>query len=311
MILISSIASKVLPVLIVLFIGYLCKTKKFFDQNGLLTLKSIIGNITLPVVLFGAFFNADYSRTTFFVFVLVFLSCVIALLVGFLIVKILKLNNIFLPYLVTGFEAGMLGYGLYSVLMGNDKTHVFAVADLGQSIFVFTVFLALLRSLSSVKMSTKEAVLDVVKNPPFIGMALGIICGLSGLSGTINASAFGEVLNSIVSFISAPTAVLILIVVGYELSFKKKLLKPVFLTIGLRYVIMAALLALTSFILFSIIPFNNELMIALVILFSLPPPFVIPIYAKAENDSDYISTTFSFSTLFAIVIFIIIAIINI
>ncbi len=308
---ISGIASKVLPVLIVLLIGYLCSRKKFFDQTGHLALKSIIGNITLPVVLFNAFYGADYTSRTLLVFVLVFSSCVIALLIGYSIVKIFKLNNIFLPYLVTGFEAGMLGYGLYSVLVGDDKTHVFAVVDLGQSIFVFTIFLALLRTLSSVKMSAKQAVFDVVKNPPFVGMTLGIIFGITGLSSVVSSSPIGEILSSVVAFISAPTAFLILIVVGFELSFKKRLLKPVLLTILLRFAIMGTLFAVTSYILFSFIPFDFDLMIALAILFSLPPPFVIPIYAKTGEDSDYISTTFSINTLITIAVFALISVFTI
>ena len=51
----------VLPVLALLLIGLMCNKKQIFDMNGLQGLKSIVGDICLPVVLFNAFFTAEYS----------------------------------------------------------------------------------------------------------------------------------------------------------------------------------------------------------------------------------------------------------
>lgn len=50
--------------------------------------------------------------------------------------------------------------------------------------------------------------------------------------------------TSFISFLTAPTSVLILLMVGYELSFSHELLKPVLQTVALRFILMAALMPL-------------------------------------------------------------------
>ncbi len=301
------ILSSVLPVLAVIAIGVLCRRKRLLDENGHKTIKNVIANITLPAVLFYAFFNADYSTQTLLIVLLVFAACVVAMLLGFLCLRMVKGGNTFLPYLVTGFEAGMMGYGLFTLLMGAEHTSVFAVVDIGQCLFVFTVFLACLRRSSGTKQRAKEAVLDIVTNPPCTAMLLGILCGATGIAPIIAATQPGEILLSVISFISQPTGVLILLVVGYELNFNMNLIKPVFATVALRLALMVALFFAVDAILFSIIPFDKTLRIALAVLFSLPPPFVIPIYAKTGSDGEYIAATFSLTTIVMIGLFAVIS----
>ena len=50
----------------------------------------------------------------------------------------------------------------------------------------------------------------------------------------IDGTAAGEIVTSLLSFITAPTSALILIVMGYQLHVSKKLLRPVLTTMGLR-----------------------------------------------------------------------------
>ncbi len=51
----------------------------------------------------------------------------------------------FMPMLVTGWEGGMLGYALFSLLYGNAGTKVFAIADIGQTVFAFSLFISVLK----------------------------------------------------------------------------------------------------------------------------------------------------------------------
>lgn len=50
-----AIAQMVLPVLLVIALGYLCKQKSWLDEAWLAGLKTVVSRITLPVVLFNAF----------------------------------------------------------------------------------------------------------------------------------------------------------------------------------------------------------------------------------------------------------------
>ncbi len=64
------------------------------------------------------------------------------------------------------------------------------------------------------------------------------------------------------------------------------------------------LLALGALIIFSIIPFEKPLFVAMLLAYSLPGPFITPIYAKAGDQGEYISTTLSVQTLVSLVLFI-------
>ena len=40
---------------------------------------------------------------------------------GRLLCKLVKEKDVYFPFTLTGYEAGMLGYALFGILLGNDK----------------------------------------------------------------------------------------------------------------------------------------------------------------------------------------------
>ena len=297
----------VLPVIVMLFLGYLCRAKNLVTKEGLAGIKSVISNITLPVVLFKAFYTTDYSLRSVLGFVIIFTSCVLALLAGYALNRFVAQSKL-MPYLMSGFAVGMLGYALYGLLAGTDKLSYMASVDLGQVLFVYTVYLTLLKNATGQKTDVKGILLSMIKNPAFQGVAIGIIVGITGLGGFISASPVGGIFSEIIEMITLPTAGMILIIVGYELSMRRDLVGPVVKTIAFRVAVMAVLLCISAFIMFSILPFDKNLFMAMVLLFSLPAPFIIPLYADVESEGVYISTTLSMNTLVTIFIFILLSV---
>ena len=306
----SEIMKMILPVIIMIIIGFFCNKKQIINQNGLEGLKNIIGNITLPVVLFNAFYNADYNLTLFTVMTVVFLSCGAALITGRFLSKSFGYYGKFLPFLLTCFEGGMLGYALFGLIAGNENQKIFASVDIGQTLFAYTIYLAVLKSNNGEKMDAKKIVKNMATNPPCIGMFVGIICGITGVDTLINSTSVGAVFNAIIAFVTAPTAAIILIIIGYELSFKKEIMKPVIKTVLLRLVIMAIICTAACLIVFAIVPYDKNMLTAIVLLFSLPAPFVIPFFANVDGHAEYISTTLSVCTIVTVVCFIGITIYN-
>ncbi|MGM9684088.1 MAG: AEC family transporter [Eubacteriales bacterium] len=297
----------VLPVIVMLFLGYLCRVKNLVTKEGLAGIKSVISNITLPVVLFKAFYTTDYSLRSVLGFVIIFTSCILALLAGYALNRFVAQSKL-MPYLLSGFEVGMLGYALYGLLAGTDKLSYMASVDLGQVLFVYTVYLTLLKNATGQKTDVKGILLSMIKNPAFQGVAIGIIVGITGLGGFISASPVGGIFEEVIEMITLPTAGMILIIVGYELSMRRDLIGPVVKTIAFRVAVMAVLLCVSAFIMFSILPFDKNLFMAMVLLFSLPAPFIIPLYADVESEGVYISTTLSMNTLVTIFIFILLSV---
>lgn len=301
-----AIAKMVFPVLLMLGLGWFCNRKQVFNTEGLAGIKALVSNVLLPVVLFNAFFTAEYSGTIVLTFGVVFVSCSLGLAAGFLLKRFVKPYNKYMPFLLTNFEGGMLGYALFGLLYVG-QTRVFAMVDIGQTLAAYTVFLITLQAVSTGKTNPKMLAQNALTNPAFIGTLLGVVLGATGVGAWVLSSPIGALVSETISFITAPVSGLILVIVGYELNFRHDLLKPVLLTVLLRILIMIVLSALGALVIFSIIPFSKPLFVALMLAYSLPAPFIIPLFADVDKDGEYISTTLSMETIASIILFICIA----
>lgn len=299
------VAQMVLPIVILLLLGTVCRKRQLFDMKGLAGLKAVVGNVCLPVVLFNAFFTAHYSPTVALLFLLVYAGFALALAAGFALRGLVGSHGKFFPFLLTSAEGGMLGYALYGVLMGEQSG--FATVDLGQTVFAYTAFLGLLSLTDGQKPTAKSLLKNMVTNKCCIGMALGILLGALGVGTWALSGPASGLITGIISAITAPTSALVLLVVGYELELDKRLLQPVALTVLCRLAVMAALLAAVSFVTFRLVPYDKGLQIALMILYALPAPFIIPLFADVGDEGKYISTSLSVHTLCTILLFVAIA----
>ena len=304
---ITEILSKVLPVLVMIALGRLCETKQIINDEQHAGLKAIVGDILLPVVLFQAFFTADYGKRMLLVFVLVFVGYGAALAAGYALRRFVKPYDRFMPLLMTSAEGGMLGYALYALLCGADQTKTYAMVDIGHTVFAYTVFLTALKAAGGEKMTPKFIMKNIVTNKGCIGMLSGIVLGALGVYRAIDGTAAGEIVSSLLSFITAPTSALILIIMGYQLHVSRQLLRPVLTTMVLRLGVLAVVCAAVSGILFAVIPFDKGLLLALMLQYTLPAPFIIPLYADLGDDAEYVSTTLSLGTVLAVLLFFLLA----
>ncbi len=297
-----SIARMVIPVVCTFLLGFFCRKKQILSPDGVQGIRSLVSNVLLPVTLFNAFFTAEYSGKIALTFGTVFAACSLGLAVGFLLRQFAEPYAKFMPFLVTNFEGGMLGYALYNLLYPG-RTAVFAMADIGQTLCAHTVFLVALVAVSGGGASPVDAMKRAIRTPALIGSLLGVLLGLLGVGKAVSGAAPGAVVTDLISFVTAPTSALILIIVGYDLSFRRDLLRPVATTIGLRLAVMAALAAFSYAVIFHIIPFEKPLFVALLLAYSLPAPFIVPLYADVTGHADYISTTLSLQTVLSILLF--------
>ena len=304
---ITQILSMVLPVLVMIALGRLCASRGILNDERHAGLKAIIGDILLPVVLFNAFFTAQYDGKLVLVFVLVFAGCLISLLAGYALRRFVAPYGRFMPLLMTSFEGGMLGYALYGLLVGREHLATYAMVDIGQTMFAYTVFLAALKSAEGQRMTPAAMLKNMLTNKACIGMLLGIVLGALGVYRAIAPTGFGMVLTELIAFITAPTSALILLVVGYQLRISKRLMRPVLTTMGLRLAVMMGVMGLGSLALFAIIPYDRLLMLALMLQYTLPAPFIIPLYADLKDDGEYVSTTLSLGTVLTVVLFFFVA----
>ena len=287
-----------LPVLAALALGVLCRKLNFLTRDGVDTLKKVVVNLTLPAVVFAAFATAEYSLQTIAIPVLVFLLCCAGLGLGRLLARLLRLPGRVTPYLAAGFEAGMLGYALFALLFPQESSARFAILDLGQTLFVFTLYKALL----SGGKETKSLWKDIVNTPILWGAFAGLLVGATGLFAWMTRNGSAAVVTSLTDFLSAPTGMMILLAVGYDLDFAqirwRETARFVVLRLAAMAILFAVLLLVNRTLLHGII-FEG----AALLLFILPPPYVLPIFADEPSQRAQISSALSALTVVTLLLF--------
>lgn len=295
------ILTVVLPVAVALLLGFFSRRKNLVAPAAIDGIKTLVMNFTLPAVLLNAFYTAQLSAGYFIVAGIMALACLLALGTGALLHKFVPRSSSLFPFLTTGFEAGMMGYGLYTMLWGPQNVWYLAMVDLGQVVFVFTLYMALLNRRQGY--SPRATLKGMFTSPVFLAVALGLGLAATGLGQMLHQGPAGPVAASLLTYIAAPTGMLMLFVVGYGLTWKRADAKAALATLAARVVIMGALCALCLLVLRLFMPLPPPLVGAVVLMFSLPPPFVLPIFSKDETQTSYISSTLSLSAIFSLCVF--------
>ncbi len=296
----------VLPVLVMLIIGIICRRQGIISREGINALKNVVVNITLPAVLLSAFATTSYTFMDLAVPLIMFLICLAAWLIGKSAGRFLGMTSRFVPFLTTGFEAGMLGYALFTMLYGAERTAEFARIDLGQVLFVFTLYKILLAMDGSRKADAGSLIREMVLSPIILAIAAGVLIGATGLYRMLEPSGISGIFDACTDFIAAPTSAIILLTIGYDLVLKDIPWNLTGKVVALRLAIMLLLRTALVLLLRALWPEAN-LTDAVNIMFILPPPFVLPVFADDEQQRTYVASALSVSTLTAIIGFAVLA----
>ena len=289
-----------------LMIGIFCRRSGMISREGIGALKNVVVNITLPAVLLNAFATTSYTFMDVVVPLLMFSVCFIAWALGKAAGKALRMPSRFVPFLTTGFEAGMLGYALFNMLYGAGRTAEFARIDLGQVLFVFTLYKVLLAMDGNEKADSGQLIREMALSPIIIAIVAGVLLGTTGLYRAMIPSGVSSVLDACTSFVAAPTSAIILLTIGYDLVLDDIPWIQTAKVVALRLVIMLVLrMALVA--LLSVLWPHANLTAAINVMFILPPPFVLPVFADDADQRTYVSSALSVSTLVAIAGFAIMA----
>jgi predicted permease len=296
--------STTLPVIFLVIVGYLFRRIGFIKQASISDFKSLVVKVTLPLVLFKAFSTMQFEPRFLLIVASVFTACTVVMLVSSRLSFFPGLNSHYSAYLMAGFEAGMMGYAIFSATYGDANIPHFAVIDLGQVLFVFFILVTRLQAEQSQRLSLRKTIGQFFKTPVIIGILLGILANLSGAYKLLSGwDLTGSVLHT-GEILAGLTMPLIAIVIGYELSFKAGSLVRPLQTVALRLVVWVALaVAFNALVIRGVLGLDPVFEAAVMLMAVLPAPFVIPLYLRQgeEKDRDYIVNTLSIGTVAALV----------
>ena len=300
----NSVIEMILPLAIAFSIGILMRKKNLMNDNGSTAIKTIVSKFMLPVILLNAFMFADYSKDSLAVIIVFFLVVLAEFGIGFLLRRFIPERAKYFPFVFATIEGGTIGYPLLAMLYGTRGTSDMAIIDVAHTVFLFLIVIPILQVVDGSDADFRKILKNAALSPTFIAMVLGIALGLLGLDTRISNSSFNNIYRTTVSFLSDPAGLLILITLGYDLSLRADLRRSVLFTIITRFAAMWAFCAVSCLIIFRFIPYSKETMVALILAFSLPGSYAIPMFGKFEGHRDYVSTAISFSTLVTLLVFV-------
>jgi len=299
---------KALPVILLIILGIILRSTQLIKKSTVDDLKKIVVNIALPSTLLLTFAGTQFQSKYLWIFICVFAVCICMLFAGMGIKKLISPGNKYYPALFAGFEAGMMGYALFTSFFGAENTYKFAIIDVGQVVFVFFVLVAFLQRQGGGKASAGKLLKGFVLSPIILSILFGILIGSTGLFAAVSSYPVTGAVTDTLKLLGSLTQPLICIVIGYELRIQAKNIRIPLVTVLLRMGILICLAFLiNTFLIDKALHLDKSFQLAVYTMFLLPPPFVVPIYMSdsAEKEKEVVLAAVSLHVLFSLAAFVI------
>ena len=297
--------SRVLPIILLLLTGVFLRRIAFLAPETVQDLKKLVVNVTLPALLFAAFSTVALEPRYVVIVGAIFAACLLALLLGRLLLHATPIASPVFPPLLTGFEAGMMGYALFSAVYGQENVFRFGVVDLGQVTFVFFVLVPLLKRQSEGAQPFLDTLQGFLKTPVILAILGGILFNQLGLVDLMSSWPPTASVLETVSLLGSMTTPLIVLAIGYELHFRPGALRLPVLTTAIRLAIWVPAGLLLTHVAISWLNLDPGFAPAIMTMFILPPPFVIPLFMPTgpQHEHDYVLNTLTLATLATLLAF--------
>ena len=308
------IVNQILPILLLISLGFWIRHKQFLANKTIDELRKVVVNIALPAVLFISFINIELQSSYFIIFVVLFSLCILLYFLGKIIRAQFKIQYSYFPYLMTGFEYGMLAISLFGAAYGLDKIGYIAVVDLGHEIFIWFVFLPLLLVKRDGAQNPGEIVKSFLSAPVVIAILASLLLNILGVKDHLYRFPITGGIMITLEFLSNLTVPLILVIVGYGVKIDREGLGDAIIVSIIRLGIMIPLaLLLNMYLLKMALALENFFGVALFTLLIMPPPFIVPLYVNEKTEVEeqrYINNVLTVHTLISLVIFLVYYVLN-
>ena len=295
---------KLLPIFILLLIGFVAKQRKLFSDSFIEGLKVLIINIALPAVLFDAFSTMRLQVSYLLLFILIFLFCILLYGFGNGLYKLFPklFPRFYTKGYMTGFEFGMIGVGLFGAIWGLDQLWVIMLIGFGHELFIWFFYVLMISKSNNKSFSIVEAIGHFLKTPTILAIVLGVAANLSGIRPMMNENVVGQSLLAAIEFLKPITSPLILIVIGYTMVFRRTHIRESVVYILVRIVLVLGLGTLLLFVIKQLIHDLDPLFTTAFYAFILlPAPYILPLYIREEKESVFFTQLLVYSTVVSFV----------
>ena len=300
------IISRLLPVVLLIILGFLLKKTGTITPAGTDIIKKLIVNVGLPSVFFLSFLRTKLDLSFIYIIAGMFLLNVLLLMFGKTAGKINR-NNIYSPFLFSGFEYGMFAIGVFTAAYGENAIAPIAVVDLGHELFIWFVYVTALMSVSKKKIPARKTIYSFATSPIILSILLGILGNILGLDKIFETNAVLTGIGTTLAMLGNITAPLILITIGAGIRFSRKGIKFSLLTLAVRIPVVLILYIVLSAVILKVLNLPFSYSAGLFTILIAPPPFIIPLFIPESKEPQRaeISSVLTLYTLVSLVIFMI------
>lgn len=300
----NQLLNQLLPILILLFLGNRMRAFSFLNDATVDHLKKLVVNFTLPAILFLSFLNIKLETRYLSLAAVTFVLPILLYLAGVIIGRWTSKREHF-PFLLTGFEYGMLAVSLFGSAYGAENIGYIAIADLGHEFFIWFVFVIILTSKAGGRTNVGGVLKSFATSPIILAIVLGIVLNEVGLRESLDTTpGIGAIMISL-GYLAQMTIPLILIIVGFGIRIERDGLGEVLRAVAIRAAICVPLaLALNVWLIRGLLGLGPMFEAALFTLLVTPPPFIIPLFMKDDpEEKRFVNNVLAVYTLFTVIMF--------
>lgn len=288
----------ILPILLPILLGYFLKRLHFFKEGFLTEANKLVFKVLIPILLFSNLYLADLSEINWAFVGFSALAIIVLFFIGLIVVIFFKDRRQKGVILQAAFRSNYAIIGIpLAAMLGGPEAQAEASVVAAVSVPLFNILAVIALSLyvheDGTKVSIKEVLMNIIKNPLIIGVACGlVVCGINMLINLNGGDVEGflyEYLKFIPDTISSLGKVstpLALIVLGgrFEFAAVKSLWKQLTVSVTLRLVITPLVFLLIAYA----IGFRGSTQFAILISLFATPIAVssVPMAAQMGQDEE-------------------------
>jgi predicted permease len=305
---VANIIARILPIILIIALGNLIRTRSFLSADTVDELRGLVVNFALPPVLFAAFLDMHLETAFVGLFVTMASICVALLGLGYLLHRILHNRHEYLPFLITGFEFGMVGITLFGSAYGLANIGYIAIVDLGHELFIWFVLATLLAARRDGVSSLARTLRGFATSPLIIAILAALTLNLLGVRDWFHETAAGAVVLETFHYLGNLLIPLILILIGYGMGLSWQGIREAAGVVFGRLALLIPLALLVNLLVVRrLLGLGPAFEKAVFTFFILPPPYIIMLFIRREKAEErvYVNNVLSVYTAVALVIFIV------
>lgn len=304
---IGSTVTTTVPIILLIVLGAVIRRIRLISPQGLAEIKGFIVNVALPAVFFVSFLTIEFESR--FLGLFVFMPAVLfaLLAMGYAVGRLPGWPRP-VPFLMTGFEFGMLGISLFGTAYGMHQVGVISVLGLPHELFIWFVFVTLLRVRYGAGGTVGDTVRSFVTSPIIVAIVSGSALNLVGAGPWLTTALVPSAVIGALEMVGNVIGPLILIVIGYGTRLTRRGIAAAAPLVLLRFAVVVAVgVTIVPWVVQEVLELRPIFTHAVFTFLILPPPFIVPLYIPSTQEADlaYSNNVLSLYTVFSIAAFLV------